>query len=47
MQVWKYDPCMFMNDGRVDTVSLYLSLKDSPNERVQAALKEMLENEKW
>ena len=47
LQVWKYDPGMFMDDGCVDPVSLYLSLMDSPNERVQAALKEMLENVKW
>ena len=47
LQIWKYDPLPFTKEGRVDTVSLYLSLKDSPNERVQACLAEMLENEKW
>ena len=47
LQIWKYDPLPFVREGRVDTVSLYLSLKDSPNERVQACLEEMLEKEKW
>lgn len=47
LQVWKYDPAPFIKDNRVDTVSLYLSLKDSPDERVQACLKEMLEKEQW
>ena len=47
LQIWKYDPIPFVREGRVDTVSLYLSLKDSPNERVQACLEEMLGKEKW
>ena len=47
LQVWKYDPTPFVQNNRVDTVSLYLSLKDSPNERVQACIKEMLEKEQW
>lgn len=47
LQIWKYDPVPFVKDGRIDIVSLYLSLKDSPNERVQACLKEMLEKAQW
>lgn len=47
LQIWKYDPTPFVKDGRIDIVSLYLSLKDSPNERVQACLKEMLEKAQW
>ncbi len=47
LQIWKYDPTPFVKNNRVDTVSLYLSLKDSPNERVQAGIKEMLEKEQW
>ena len=47
LQIWKYDPTPFVKNNRVDTVSLYLSLKDSPNERVQACIKEMLEKEQW
>ena len=47
LQVWKYDPQPLMQNNRIDTVSLYMSLKDSPNERVQACIKEMLEKEQW
>ena len=47
LQVWKYDPQPLMQNNRTDTVSLYMSLKDSPNERVQASLKEMLDKEQW
>ena len=47
LQVWKYDPQPLMQNNRLDTVSLYMSLKDSPNERVQACLKEMLDKEQW
>jgi len=47
LQVWKYDPQPLMQNNRIDTVSLYMSLKDSPNERVQASLKEMLDKEQW
>ena len=47
LQVWKYDPQPLMQNNRIDTVSLYMSLKDSPNERVQACLKEMLDKEQW
>ena len=47
LQVWKYDPQPLMQNNQIDTVSLYMSLKDSPNERVQASLKEMLDKEQW
>lgn len=38
VQVWRYDPSLFARDGTVDRFSLYLSLKDSPDERVMMAL---------
>lgn len=47
LQVWGYDPSRFVKDGQIDPISLYASLKDSPNERVQTCLKEMLEKEIW
>ena len=47
LQVWKYNPQPLMQNNRIDTVSLYMSLKDSSNERVQACLKEMLDKEQW
>ena len=47
LEVWHYDPVMFATDGSVDTLSLYLSLKDHKDERIQMALEEMLERSKW
>lgn len=38
VQVWRYDPALFAKDGAVDVFSLYLSLKDSQDERVAMAL---------
>lgn len=38
VQIWRYDPALFAEDGMVDVFSLYLSLKDEPDERVQMAL---------
>jgi hypothetical protein len=43
VQVWRYDPTLFAKKGMVDVFSLYLSLKDETDERVELALKEALE----
>jgi DNA-binding MarR family transcriptional regulator len=47
VQLWRYDPALFARDGRVDCFSLYLSLQDEQDERVQAALKFMMEQTSW
>lgn len=45
---WRYDPRVLSPDGHtVDRLSLYLSLQHDQDERVQAALKEMLETLPW
>jgi hypothetical protein len=36
--VWSYKPELFAKERVVDRLSLYLSLKDNEDERVQAAL---------
>jgi hypothetical protein len=36
--VWKYDPNLLSKGKRVDDISLYLELKDDPDERVQNEL---------
>jgi hypothetical protein len=48
IQFWSYDP-LYSNiaNGTVDPFSLYLSLKDDHDERVQMCLDEMMENMKW
>ncbi len=43
MEVWKYDPRTLAAYGRVDTVSLALSLRENGDERVEQAVEEMLE----
>ena len=47
IESWKYDPARLSENGLVDRLSLYLSLKDSADERVQSSLDNILENMKW
>ncbi len=41
VEVWSYDSAVFAIDGRTDDISLILSLEDSRDERVLAALDEV------
>ena len=47
IESWKYSPDILSDKGNVDRLSLYLSMKDSPDERVQAGLDRILENMLW
>jgi hypothetical protein len=47
IEAWTYDPRLVATDGRVDALSLYLSLRDSPDERVQQQLESLLEAVPW
>jgi hypothetical protein len=47
IEAWTYDPRLLAADGRVDALSLYLSLRDSPDERVQQQLESLLEAVSW
>lgn len=47
LQIWKYDPKLISSEGCVDRLSLYLSMKDSKDERIQMSLDEMMEAIKW
>ena len=48
MERWHYAPGLLSSDGQaVDQLSLYLSLQHDPDERVQGALKELLETMVW
>jgi DNA-binding transcriptional ArsR family regulator len=47
LEVWDYDPRKFAKDGRVDPFSLYLCLRGGQDERVEAALEEMMEKVEW
>jgi hypothetical protein len=43
IEVWRYNPAIFAKNETADRISLYLSLRDDKNERVQKALQEMME----
>lgn len=47
VEVWNYDPDLFAKKNFVDQFSLYFSLNDNQDERVQTALEEMMETIKW
>lgn len=47
VEIWSYKPGLFAQKGVIDQLSLYLSLKDNEDERVQTALEEMLGRFKW
>jgi hypothetical protein len=42
IEIWKYDPRLFTKDGVVDTFSLYLSLRENQDERVEAELQKFI-----
>ncbi|MCU0728195.1 MAG: hypothetical protein MUE73_20800 [Planctomycetes bacterium] len=47
VEVWHYAPTLFAHDGRVDRLSLYLSLREVRDERVQAALEKVIQEVPW
>lgn len=48
IEQWIYAPAVLsVDEKQVDDLSLYLSLRDSPDERVQGALTEMMEAMRW
>jgi DNA-binding MarR family transcriptional regulator len=47
VEVWTYAPAMFTCEGCVDRLSLYLSLRTTEDERIRAALNQMLKEVAW
>jgi DNA-binding MarR family transcriptional regulator len=47
IETWSYAPRMYRQQGVVDPLSLYLSLRQSPEERVEQALGHMMESLPW
>lgn len=47
IEVWSYRPALLADGDRVDPLSLYLSLRDNRDERVEAALEEMMRTLAW
>jgi hypothetical protein len=47
VELWSYEPKLLVSDHVVDRLSLYLSLKDDEDERVQGSLEGMMEGIQW
>lgn len=47
MQIWKYNPKLISGDDCVDQLSLYLSMRDSKDERILISLDEMMAGIRW
>ena len=47
LEIWHYEPELFGKNGVADPFSLYLSFRMNKDERVAAALDEMMENLVW
>ena len=47
LEIWSYPPELFAKSGVVDRFSLYLSMPANDDERVEAALEEMMEQVAW
>lgn len=47
LEIWQYDPGLFAYNDAVDPLSLYASLRNHKDERIQQALDESLRGEKW
>ncbi len=47
IEIWKYSPKHLSNNGIVDKISLFLTLKDSDDERIQIELESMINNMTW
>jgi hypothetical protein len=47
LQIWHYNPSLFSDKNIVDPFSLYLSLENTNDERVEIALDEMMRNIIW
>jgi DNA-binding MarR family transcriptional regulator len=47
VQIWRYNPAILAENGVVDPLSLYLSLNWNKNERVEMALEQLIELQKW
>ncbi len=47
LELWDYDPKLFAKNHHVDLGSLYASLKDETDERIEQALEDALGKESW
>ncbi len=46
LQIWEYNPKLFAKEGLIDPFSLFLNLRESKDERIEAALENLMEKMK-
>jgi hypothetical protein len=47
IEVWKYDPMLLSNNNYVDRLSLYLSLKNIEDPRIEIEIEELIKGMEW
>ena len=47
IEIWRYHPDLLSDNGFVDKLSLFLLLKNNPDERIQSELEQMINEIKW
>jgi len=47
VEIWKYNPGIVTQEGIVDPLSLYLSLKDETDTRTRGEMEKLMENIQW
>ena len=47
VEIWKYNPRLLAENGKVDMLSLYLSLRDVEDERVHKEVNQLINDRKW
>jgi hypothetical protein len=47
IQIWRYSPSLLSGTNTVDKLSLYLSLKDADDERIQIELDNLIKEMPW
>jgi hypothetical protein len=47
LEAWSYNPLLLGNVAGVDPLSLFLSLRDSSDERIQQQLEILIQELKW
>ena len=47
LELWKYNPALFMKNGVVDPISLSLTFENNADERIEEAIEEYLEKYEW
>lgn len=47
LEIWKYDPALFAQNGIIDPISLALCFENNADERIEASIEEYLDDFKW